>query len=178
MKQRNPIAVFLLGLVTCGIYSLYWAVKTKGEMNKMGEQIPTAWILLIPIIGAVWWFWKYSEGVGRITKENPSGIMAFILLFLLGSIGQAIIQDFFNKVTVEAPVLATTDPIVSSAPSPSFEVPAQEIPAKTVEAEAEPTYEPPQTPTEPSVPIQQPTPVSGDETPTDTSTTPFGPTPL
>ena len=43
MKHRSPIAVFLLPLITFGIYSIYWKVKTKGEMNEKGAQIPTAW---------------------------------------------------------------------------------------------------------------------------------------
>lgn len=54
MKNRNPLLVFLLSILTGGIYSWYWLVKTKGEMNKLGEKIPTAWIWLIPIIGNFW----------------------------------------------------------------------------------------------------------------------------
>lgn len=99
MKQRNPIAVFLLPFITLGIYSWYWAVKTKGEMNSMGEKIPTAWIWLIPIIGFVWWNWEYSKGVEHVTNEKISSILAFVVMWLLGSIGQAIIQDSFNKVS-------------------------------------------------------------------------------
>lgn len=98
MKKRNPIAVFLFGLITLGIYSWYWAVKTKGEMNRLGEKIPTAWIWLIPIIGSIWWWWKYSEAVEHITQKEMGGVLAFVVLFLLGGIGQAIIQDAFNKI--------------------------------------------------------------------------------
>jgi len=104
MKQRSPIAVFLLSLVTGGIYSWYWAVKTKGEMNNLGEKIPTAWIWLIPMVGSIWWLWKYSEGVEHVTNEKVSGVLAFVLLFLLGNIGQAIIQDSFNKIVAVAPM--------------------------------------------------------------------------
>jgi len=103
MKQRSPMAVFLLGLVTAGIYSWYWAVKTKGEMNNLGEKIPTAWIWLIPFVGTIWWYWKYSEGVEHVTNEKTSGVLAFALLFLLGFIGQAIIQDSFNKIVAFVP---------------------------------------------------------------------------
>ena len=99
MQQRSPIAVFLLGMVTGGLYSWYWAVKTKGEMNKMGESIPTAWIWLIPIVGVIWWYWKYSEGVEHVTHEKLSGVLAFILLYLLHIVGQAILQDYFNKIS-------------------------------------------------------------------------------
>lgn len=104
MQQRDPIAVFLLGLVTGGLYSWYWAVKTKGEMNKMGESIPTAWIWLIPFVGVIWWYWKYAEGVEHVTNEKLSGVLAFILLYLLNIVGQAILQDYFNKIELSADI--------------------------------------------------------------------------
>jgi hypothetical protein len=98
MKERNPILVFVFGFITLGIYTLYRAVVTKTEMNRLGEKIPTAWIILIPIVGYIWWYWKYSEGVEHVTKGKLNGILAFILLYLLGSIGEAIVQDSFNQV--------------------------------------------------------------------------------
>ena len=100
MKQRSPIAVLLLSFFTCGLYAWYWLVKTKGELNSANKEnphIPTAWIWLIPFIGMIWWTWKYSEGVEKRTKGKCSQVIAFILMFLLGVIGYAIIQDFFNK---------------------------------------------------------------------------------
>lgn len=96
MKHRSPIAVLLLPFITFGLYSLYWEVMTKIEMNNQGAKIPTAWLIIVPIVN-IWWLWKYSEGVEYVTKEKMSGVLAFILLFLLGFIGSAIIQDSFNK---------------------------------------------------------------------------------
>jgi len=124
MKQRDPIAVFVLGLVTCGLYSWYWAVKTKGEMNKLGENIPTAWVWLIPIVGTIWWYWKYSEGVEHVTKEKMSGVMAFVVMWLLGMIGQAIVQDAFNKVGAPAAESASTETPAPAPTSDSVETPA------------------------------------------------------
>lgn len=98
MKQRSVAAVLLLPFITFGIYSIYWMVKTKGEMNNMGQSIPTAWLIIVPIAN-IWWYWKYSEAVGNITNEKISGVLAFILLLLLGFIGQAIIQDSFNSIS-------------------------------------------------------------------------------
>jgi hypothetical protein len=115
MKKRSPIAVFLLGLITIGFYSWYWAVKTKGEMNRLGEKIPTAWIWLIPIVGSIWWYWKYSEGVEHITHETINRILAFVVLYLLGSIGQAILQDSFNKIDSSQ----ATDPISTTTVQPA-----------------------------------------------------------
>ena len=100
MIKRSPIAVLLLPMVTFGIYSWYWLIKTKGELNAANKEephIPTAWIWLIPFVGGIWWQWKYAEGVEKRTGGKCSQVMAFVLMFLLGVIGEAILQDFFNK---------------------------------------------------------------------------------
>lgn len=117
MKHRNLAPVLLLPFLTFGIYSLYWQVKTKGEMNSLGAQIPTAWLLIIPVAN-IWWFWKYCEGVEHVTAGKLQGIVAFLVLWLLGPIGQAIVQDSFNKITAPAtaqPVAST--PVASVAPA-------------------------------------------------------------
>lgn len=140
MKNRNPLLVFLFGLITCGLYSWYWAVKTKGEMNKLGEKIPTAWIWLIPFIGGIWWYWKYSEGVEHVTKAKLSGVLAFIVLFLLGDIGQAIVQSSFNDVqAVSATVTPVSTPVAPTEPQPPIAPIAPQPPVA-------PTITPPTTP--------------------------------
>jgi hypothetical protein len=50
MKNRNVVAVVLLPFVTFGIYSIYWEVVTKNELNAQGAQIPTAWLLIVPFV--------------------------------------------------------------------------------------------------------------------------------
>lgn len=55
---------------------------------------------MIPIVGQVWWLWKYSEGVEHVTCEKLNAPVVFLLCFLLGPIGQAIVQDSFNKTAI------------------------------------------------------------------------------
>jgi uncharacterized protein DUF4234 len=143
MKNRKPIAVFLLGLVTLGIYSLYWAISTKGEMNRLGEKIPTAWILLIPFIGSFWWYWEYAKGVEHVTNQKLSWVMTFILLLILGNIGEAVVQDFFNKL----------QPAAAVTPTGSTQGPQIGMPTPT-----QPTVAPAATPVSPNptLPNQQP----------------------
>jgi len=97
MTKRSVVAVLLLTLVTFGIYGLVWMVKTKNEMNTQGANIPTAWLLIVPVV-SIWWMWKYAGGVEHVTRGKSSQVIAFILMFVLGVIGMAIIQDAFNKV--------------------------------------------------------------------------------
>ncbi len=107
MKKRSVAAVLLLPFVTLGIYSIYWYVKTKGEMNEKGNNIPTAWLMIVPFVG-IWWLWKYSEAVENVTGGKMSAVLSFVMLWLLGWIGQAILQDAFNNLE--------TVPVESAAP--------------------------------------------------------------
>ena len=97
MQHRNPIMVIFLSLITLGIYTLVWDVRTKNEMNTKGAQIPTAWLLIIPFVN-YFWLWKFSEGVEVVTSKKMGAGVAFILQFFLSVIGMAIVQDKLNQV--------------------------------------------------------------------------------
>jgi len=121
MKKRSPIAVALLGFPTLGIYWLYWLVKTKGEMNSKGEQIPTAIMLIIPFVN-IYWLYLYSKGVNNVTKGQLSTAISFLLIWLLGFIGYAIIQDAFNSIAEASPAPAPQAKPVQASPAPPAKV--------------------------------------------------------
>lgn len=81
MRQNSPVKVFLLTFVTFGIYGIVWLVKTKNDLNKLGADIPTAWLLIVPFV-SLYWFWKYSEGVELVTNGKISSVLAFVMLTL------------------------------------------------------------------------------------------------
>lgn len=139
MTQRNPFAVFGLSIITFGIYALYWAVKSKGEMVQRGAEIPTAWLIIVPIAN-IWWLWKFSEGVEKVTNGKMSGVIAFILLLVLDIIGMAVVQNEFNKVsgdnggapaTVASPEQVAAEHAAGTTEEPTAsEPPTQEPPAQ------------------------------------------------
>lgn len=122
MKQRSPIAVFLLSLITFGIYGIYWLVVTKEEMKARGADIPTAILIIIPFAN-IWWMWKYSQGVEMVTGGKLSGIITFLLMWFLGSIGHAIIQDSFNSVAPAGATPTAAEPAMPVAVSESVVAP-------------------------------------------------------
>ncbi len=95
MKTRNPALVLILGFITCFIYHIYWLVVTKLEMNERGAKIPTAWLILIPLVN-FYWLWKWAEGVQHVSGFSSAG--AFLLTWLTGPIGAAVVQSSLNKV--------------------------------------------------------------------------------
>ncbi|MBG0738548.1 DUF4234 domain-containing protein [Paeniglutamicibacter antarcticus] len=95
MKHRSPAAPLLLPIITFGIYAIVWQVKTKNEMNRAGAAIPSAWMLVVPIVSIIW-IWKYASGVEKFTGGSMGRHAAFWLLLLLGGIGAAVVQNQFN----------------------------------------------------------------------------------
>jgi hypothetical protein len=102
MTKRSPIVVFILCLVTCGIYGIVWYVKTKGELVSKGANIPTAILLIIPFVN-FYWLWKYSQGVEQVTSGGFGAAVAFLLLLFTGPIGMAVLQNKFNELAPAEP---------------------------------------------------------------------------
>jgi len=96
MRNRNPALVLVFTIITFFIYGIYWMVSTKNEMNEQGASIPTAWLIIVPIV-SIWWQWKYCTGVEQVSKGRLGGAVAFLLILFLGPIGMAIIQSTFNQ---------------------------------------------------------------------------------
>jgi hypothetical protein len=173
MQHRSPIKVFLLTIITFGIYGIYWEVSTKGEMKKLGADIPTAWLLIVPLAN-IYWLWKFSKGVEHVTGGKMSGVLAFVILYLLSFIGIAIIQESFNHIA--QPATAGPVPGQGFTPNPTV-APLQGqpfIPAAPVAANPQPlpdnSFGGPIAPTPtPAAPVTQPLPsdpVSGSQPPT------------
>jgi hypothetical protein len=95
MTKRSVISVLVLTIITFGIYGLVWFVKTKREMVQAGADIPTSWLLILPFIN-IYWMWKWAGGVDLVTKGKSSQALSFVLVFVLGLIGMAIVQSNFN----------------------------------------------------------------------------------
>ncbi|MFP4528123.1 MAG: DUF4234 domain-containing protein [Candidatus Kapaibacterium sp.] len=97
IKERNVVAVYLLMFVTLGIYAIYWSVKTKEEINALGADIPTAWLIIVPIAN-IYWAWKYCEGYSRYVRKDNQEAMWFIIYLLASIIIPAIVQSDLNKI--------------------------------------------------------------------------------
>lgn len=94
LKHRSGAAVFFLPIITLGIYSIVWYAKTRGDMNANGAHAMTTWWIICPF-GVFWYFWSLSKGIKEVTGIGTGG--NYVLLLLLGSIGQAIVQARINS---------------------------------------------------------------------------------
>jgi len=96
IKRRNPVLVIIFGILTSGIYTIYWLVNTKEEINSLGAEIPTGWLLIIPIAN-LYFYYKYAEGFSINVKKDDNAIMWFLLLFFVAPVAMILFQVELNK---------------------------------------------------------------------------------
>ena len=97
LTQRNLWKMICLMVITFGIYMIYWLVATKCELNKRGAEIPSAWLLIIPIV-QIYFLYKFTEGYCAVVFKNQSQTIAhFLVITLLLPIGELILQSNINK---------------------------------------------------------------------------------
>lgn len=97
IQKRDIVVVYLLTIITFGIYGIYWEVKTKEEINSLGGDIPTAWLLIVPIAN-IYWLYKYADAYSRLVKKDNNGILWFIVFWMIAIIMPAIVQSDLNKI--------------------------------------------------------------------------------
>ena len=70
-QHRGPWFVALIGLVTLGIYLIYWAYKSGDEIKRYsGEGLGgVLWLVIWVVIGIVMWFVAPSE-VGKLYSRE------------------------------------------------------------------------------------------------------------
>ena len=101
IKKRNIVKVYLLSIITLGIYYIYWLYKTKNELNELGAQIPTFWLAIIPIV-SLYWLYKYAEGFAQISRKENATIW-FLVFWLVGPLVMpAVVQSELNRIAEES----------------------------------------------------------------------------
>jgi len=96
IKRRSPILVLIYTFITFGIYGIYWFVKTKNELNRLGADIPSAWLMIIPLI-RWYWIYKYAEGFAKFVKKDNNTTLWFLVLLFITPLAPPILQRGLNK---------------------------------------------------------------------------------
>jgi hypothetical protein len=159
MKKRNLAAVVILGLITFGLYDLYWLSSTRKEMIAKGYQVASLWraivypnaIFILIVMGSfLAWFVlgvrflsSYCHAVEKVTKNELTYSYSFwmgivMYLFRVGFIWEAIIQNNFNKLE--------QTPVAESSSQPTQPAIATQPPSAAAEPINSNDLHPPQTP--------------------------------
>lgn len=100
IKKRSPVAIIILSIITFGIYSLYWLVKTKNEFNSLGASIPSAILIIIPIAN-IYFMYKYAEGFSNYVKKDNNAILWFLLYLVISPVAMILFQIELNKLATD-----------------------------------------------------------------------------
>lgn len=102
IKYRGLLFVFLMSLLTIGIYYLYWTYQTKEEINSLGGKIPTFILMFIPFVN-IYFHYKYADSfvsvVEKKSNDTNSVAVTTLLLVFLPIVGILIVQNSLNKIS-------------------------------------------------------------------------------
>lgn len=95
-QKRSLFEVAVLTIITLGFYHIYWLVKVKGEMNRAGAQVPTAWLMIVPLAN-FYFFWQWSQAFADRVQKDNNGLAYFLLVLFLPFLSTLILQYYINK---------------------------------------------------------------------------------
>lgn len=105
--QNSPIMVLLLGVLTCGLYLIYWNMKAAEVMNAVAEKEVISQPIAIFAgccfpVNLYFYYLAGKEGLPKIyQKTGQSGKDESMLLLILGffvpMVSAMIVQGDINK---------------------------------------------------------------------------------
>ena len=113
IQKRNVITCFLLSIITCGLYGIYWMIVLTDDINYMENEQATSGvvsvILTIITCGIYYFYWSYKMGekMARIRykegirQQNNSILYLILSLFGYSGINNILIQSELNNIIDE-----------------------------------------------------------------------------
>ena len=127
LNKRNqakiPTIWILVGPLL-GIFVLAMLLDITAAANSSGTPNSATFtvINILVVLGSLasipltfYWLWKFSKGVEEYTNKELSSILVFVLMWLVGIIGAAILQNKFNDM-LDAHSAATASNTPSEPP--------------------------------------------------------------
>lgn len=97
--RRSLFKMFVLMILTLGIYVIYWLVVTKRELNTAGAHIPTAWLIIIPFVN-LYFLYKFAQGFTTFILEKRTYPITLLLVMLINlPITVLVSQWYMNKIS-------------------------------------------------------------------------------
>ncbi len=105
--KNEPIVVLLLGVITCGIYLIYWNIKTAEVLNAVAEKE----IISQPVaifsgccmpVNLYFYYLAGKEGLPKVyertgERNKDESTLLLVLGFLFPMVAAMIVQGDINK---------------------------------------------------------------------------------
>lgn len=105
--RQDPILVLILGFITCGLYLIYWNIKTAQVLNAVAEREAVSPVVAViagccyPVNG----FFYYQCGeclsdVGKLIGRDLSGktVLLVVLGIFIPMLAAMIVQSHVNEI--------------------------------------------------------------------------------
>jgi uncharacterized protein DUF4234 len=104
----DPVMVLVLGMVSCGLYLIYWNIKAAEVINSVAGET-----LISPAVAAlsgccmpvnIYFFYQCGEALpalGKLTNEadlEGKKLTLLVLAFFLPMVSAMILQGHINKI--------------------------------------------------------------------------------
>ena len=103
----DPIIVLLLGIVTCGLYNIYWNIKVAEVLNAVsGKEIISSPIAVFAgccyPVNVYFFYIAGKDGLPEVYKKTNSPmkddtVLLLVLGFFLPMVAAMIVQGDINK---------------------------------------------------------------------------------
>lgn len=108
IKERNVVMCLVLSIVTCGIYSIYWAICMGREAVSVNDPndngvLEIILLLFLPFVGFYLAEQKLAKGCAAKGIEHKDNSVLYLILGLvgLGIVNFFMMQTDLNKLATE-----------------------------------------------------------------------------
>lgn len=109
VKSRNIVTAIIFSLITCGIYSVYWAIMLARESVSVKDEkddgiLEIILMLFLPFIGFYLAEKKLAEGCAEKGIAHKDNSVIYLVLGLIGFsiVNFCMMQSDLNKIAEAA----------------------------------------------------------------------------
>ena len=100
IKKRNVVTAFLLSIITCGIYGIYWAICLARESVSVKDPkddgiLEIVLMIFLPFVGFFLAEKKLSEGCAEKGIQHSDNSIIYLIL---GLVGLGIVNFFMMQI--------------------------------------------------------------------------------
>ena len=100
VKNRNPLFVVGVSIITLFIYAVYWFYQTRQELNDLNAETMSPVLALIGLFVFpvnLYVIWKYVKAVETVSNKAQSAVVLLILWIVFLPAAQYLTQVELNK---------------------------------------------------------------------------------
>ena len=85
LNQPSKSKIWLLSLLTLGLYFFYWCSRSRADINSSAKQplVPSCWYLVVPGLN-YFWMWLYAEALQKVSYKRIKASDVF-LVYVIGT---------------------------------------------------------------------------------------------